>query len=331
MKSKSGTETEIQMNKIRRTLSEDVINEIEQEFDPNSLENQEESSYTFSAPSVIESSVKMYMKSVDAIPRLTKEEEQAVYKRIAEGDEDARMILVEHNIRLVISIAKRYNNPGIGFEDLIQEGNIGLITAAQRFDPTRGFKFSTYATHWVRQTIGRAIATKTSILRVSPTQKDLVKNASKAENYLASVLGRQPEEREVAEYLGETVEKIRSAKATMPTISSIDVKMGDDENGSSIADIVEDEVQIKPDDNVIIQERKLHIDDVLGTLSEFEEQVIRLRFGLDDEIPRTVKDVAEKLNCTGTHVSNIERRALQKLRRPERAIKLEEFLDTIEE
>lgn len=305
------------------------LDQIDKDFNPDDELNQE-SLYDFTPSSLIENSVKMYIKSVSEIPRLSKEEELQLYSRIENGDDEARNILAEHNIRLVISIAKYYHNPGLPFEDIIQEGNFGLLTASKRFDPSKGFKFSTYATYWIRQAIGRAMATKTSIMKTSPTQKEIVKQVNKAESYLTSKLGRTPSIEEIAEYIDETPDKIQIALSSLPSISSIDTPMGDSDDGSTVADLIEDNQTLKPDDRTILLERNSHISDVLSTLSKIEEEVIRLRFGLDNEIPLTVKDIALRLNCTGTHVSNIEKKALQKLRRPERASKLKEFVDQVE-
>lgn len=306
-------------------MKQDEFELIENGFDPNDTLN-DESTYEFTATSMLENSVKMYMKSVSEIPRLTKEEEKEIYKRISQGDESARNILVERNIRLVISLAKHYNNPGLNFEDIIQEGNFGLITASQRFDPTRGFKFSTYATYWIRQSIGRAIASKTSIIKLSPSHRDLIKKASRAENLLTSKLGRKPTSEEVAEYIGEPLEKIKHAYTSVPSIGSIDAKLGDSDDGSTIADIIEDDQTILPEDRAILLDRREHLNAVLSTLTEFEEKVVRLRYGLDDEIQLTVKDIAKRYGFTPAHISNVEKRAIQKLRRPERAAKLQEFM-----
>lgn len=300
--------------------------EIEEHFDPNAIENQSDT-YEYTSTNVLENSTKMYRKLLNDIPRLTYEEEKDVYERIIKGDDSARNILVENNVRLVMSIAKHYSHPGLPFEDIVQEGNLGLIKAAERFDPTKGFKFTTYATYWIRQVIGRALTLKTSPLKTSTSHKDLIKRADRAEDHLTSVYGRTPTLKEISEYIGESIDKIENARSSMLTLSSIDSPIGDGEEDSSLVDVIEDTITVTPEERTMNLELHEQLTKVLNTLTEFEREVIELRFGLNNKQAMTIKDIATLYKCTPTHVNNIERRALQKLRRPERSDKLRDFVD----
>lgn len=304
--------------------------QIEEGFDPSKIEEVEDlfddSGREYISQNVLEDSMKCYLLSIESVPQLTREEEDTIYKRIESGDNEARNLLVEHNVRLVMSIAKKYNNPGLTYTDIVQEGNIGLIKAAEKFEPSKGFRFSTYATYWIRQSIGRALGTKISIVRTPIAQRDMMRKIKNAESFLEGRLTRKPTSAEIAEYLNETVDRIDNAIQSNLSLSSTDVKLSDDEGDASLGELIEDENAILPESMYEMQDQTRNINEVLATLSEDEEQVIRLRFGLGTDQPLTVKETGDALNYTPAYVAQLEKKALQKLRRPERSNQLIDFV-----
>ncbi len=272
----------------------------------------------------IEDHVKMYLKDIGRVKLLSSEEEIEIAQRISEGDTEARNLLVEANLRLVVSIAKRYIGRGMGFLDLIQEGNAGLIKAVEKFDHTKGYKFSTYATWWIRQAITRALADQSRTIRI-PVH--MVETMHKIQRYARQILqenGRDATAEEIAKLSGMPVDKVREILQMAQEPISIDSPVGEDDE-SSIGEFIADEASPEPDE--IVGETMLHeqICEVLKTLTPREENVIKMRYGLDDGVPRTLEEVGREFNITRERIRQIEAKALRKLRHPTRISKFKGF------
>ncbi len=269
--------------------------------------------------------VRMYLKEIGQIKLLTNEEESVLADRIAEGDEEAKAILAEANLRLVVSIAKRYVGRGMLFLDLIQEGNIGLMKAVEKFDVSKGYKFSTYATWWIRQAITRAIADQARTIRVPVHMVETINKLARVERQLTLELNREPTEEELSKKMGTSVEKIRDIYKISQEPVSLETPIGE-EDDSHLGDFIPDETNMSPEDFAINELLKDEISEVLLTLTEREEKVIRLRFGLEDGRPRTLEEVGQLFGVTRERIRQIEAKALRKLRHPSRSRKLKDYL-----
>lgn len=270
--------------------------------------------------------VRMYLKEIGRISLLSLEEETALSERIAAGDEEAKNILAESNLRLVVSIAKRYVGRGMLFLDLIQEGNIGLMKAVEKFDANKGYKFSTYATWWIRQAITRAIADQARTIRVPVHMVETINKLSRFQRQLTLELNREPTDEELAAKMGMSPEKIREVIKIAQDPVSLETPIGEEED-SHLGDFVPDENNMSPEDFTIHEMLKEEISDVLLTLTEREEQVLRLRFGLDDGSSKTLEEVGQMFGVTRERIRQIEAKALRKLRHPSRSRKLKDFLN----
>ena len=269
--------------------------------------------------------VRMYLKEIGRISLLSGDEEMDLSVRIANGDEAAKNILAESNLRLVVSIAKRYVGRGLLFLDLIQEGNIGLMKAVEKFDYGKGYKFSTYATWWIRQAITRALADQARTIRVPVHMVETINKMARTQRQLTQELNREPTEEELAEKLGITVEKVREVYKISQDPVSLETPIGE-EDDSHLGDFVPDERTMSPEDYTTAELLKEELSGVLLTLTEREEKVLRLRFGLDDGQCRTLEEVGQIFGVTRERIRQIEAKALRKLRHPSRSRKLKDFL-----
>ena len=270
--------------------------------------------------------VRMYLKEIGRISLLSLEEETALSERIAAGDEEAKNILAESNLRLVVSIAKRYVGRGMLFWDLIQEGNIGLMKAVEKFDANKGYKFSTYATWWIRQAITRAIADQARTIRVPVHMVETINKLSRFQRQLTLELNREPTDEELAKKMGMSVDRVREVIKIAQDPVSLETPIGE-EDDSHLGDFVKDERSMSPEEYTIHELLKDEISDVLLTLTEREEQVLRLRFGLDDGSCKTLEEVGQMFGVTRERIRQIEAKALRKLRHPSRSRKLKDFLN----
>ena len=270
--------------------------------------------------------VKVYLKEIGKVPLLTAEEEIDLAIRIEEGDESARKKLAESNLRLVVSIAKRYVGRGMSFLDLIQEGNLGLIKAVEKFDYTKGFKFSTYATWWIRQAITRAIADQARTIRIPVHMVETINKVKKTASKLLHENGREPTDEEIAEKLDMTVEKVRDIQRVSQEPVSLDTAIGEEED-SHLGDFIPDDEAVTPADAASSLMLKEELIGALDTLNDREARVLSLRFGLDDGRPRTLEEVGKEFDVTRERIRQIEAKALRKLRHPSRSKKLKDFLE----
>lgn len=273
-----------------------------------------------------ENSIKLYMKEMGRIPLLTAEEELNLAKKAAAGDADAKNKLVEANLRLVVSIAKHYIGCGLSFQDLVQEGNIGLIKAANKFDHEKGFRFSTYATWWVKQTITRAIADQGKTIRVPVHMTEHINKIRKAQRELTTALGHNPSDEELAAHLKMELELVQEAQLYMFDTTSLDIQVGDDDDGTTVASFIEDTKLGNPTENIFKEDDRNTLLTILSTLSEREKHILIERFGIESGQPKTLEDVGQSLGLTKERIRQIEAKALRKLRHPSRAKFLKEIL-----
>ena len=272
----------------------------------------------------VDDAVKLYLRDIGRYALLSAEEEIELAKRTAEGDESAKKRLAEANLRLVVNIAKKYISRGMSFLDLIQEGNQGLLTAVEKFDYTKGFKFSTYATWWIRQAITRAIADQARTIRLPVHMVETINKTARTIRNLTQQLGRDPTEEEIAADLGITVERVREIQRTAQDPVSLETPIGEEED-SHLGDFLEDDKALSPSEVAESKMLKEQLIQVLNTLTPREEKVIRLRYGLDDSHPRTLEEVGREFNVTRERIRQIEAKALRKLRHPNRLKKLKDF------
>ena len=274
----------------------------------------------------IDDPVRMYLKEMGKISLLTADQEVEIASRIASGDESAREKLAEANLRLVVSIAKRYVGRGMLFLDLIQEGNLGLIKAVEKFDYTKGYKFSTYATWWIRQAITRAIADQARTIRIPVHMVDTINKLSRVKRQLLQELGRDPQPDEIAAEMGVSPEKVREIMKIAQDPVSLETPIGEEED-SHLGDFIPDDDVPAPAEAATATLLKEQLMDVLNTLTPREEKVLRLRFGIDDGHQRTLEEVGKEFNVTRERIRQIEAKALRKLRHPSRSRKLRDFLE----
>ena len=270
--------------------------------------------------------VRMYLKEIGKVSLLTAEEEVALAKRMADGDEEAKQRMAEANLRLVVSIAKRYVGRGMLFLDLIQEGNMGLIKAVEKFDYTKGYKFSTYATWWIRQAITRAIADQARTIRIPVHMVETINKVIRVSRQLLQELGHDPSPNEIAAEMGMPVEKVREILKIAQEPVSLETPIGEEED-SHLGDFIPDEGASEPSEAASFTLLKEQLMDVLSTLTPREEKVLKLRFGIEDGRSRTLEEVGKEFNVTRERIRQIEAKALRKLRHPSRSKKLKDFLN----
>ena len=299
---------------------EEIILTEEDEVDVENLDLTMPDGYNLEDP------VRMYLKEIGKVPLLTAEEEIELAKRMEEGDEEAKKRLSEANLRLVVSIAKRYVGRGMLFLDLIQEGNLGLIKAVEKFDYRKGYKFSTYATWWIRQAITRAIADQARTIRIPVHMVETINKLIRVSRQLLQELGREPSPEEIAKEMNMPVERVREILKISQEPVSLETPIGEEED-SHLGDFIQDDHVPVPADAATFTLLKEQLSEVLGTLTEREQKVLRLRFGLDDGRARTLEEVGKEFNVTRERIRQIEAKALRKLRHPSRSRKLKDYLD----
>lgn len=305
------------------SADDDIILDVDDEPTEEELENIE-----LAVPDgvSIEDPVRMYLKEIGKVPLLTAEEEKDLAMRMENGDMDAKKRLAEANLRLVVSIAKRYVGRGMLFLDLIQEGNLGLIKAVEKFDYRKGYKFSTYATWWIRQAITRAIADQARTIRIPVHMVETINKLIRVQRQLLQEKGREPYPEEIAEKMNLPVERVREIQKISQEPVSLETPIGEEED-SHLGDFIQDDNVPVPAEAAAFTLLKEQLVEVLGTLTEREQKVLRLRFGLDDGRARTLEEVGKEFNVTRERIRQIEAKALRKLRHPSRSRKLKDYLD----
>jgi RNA polymerase primary sigma factor len=310
----------------------ELVGDNEEDADPNAQELAKgEEEFDLNDLSVppgvkINDPVRMYLKEIGRVDLLSAEEEISLAERIEQGDEEAKRRLAEANLRLVVSIAKRYVGRGMLFLDLIQEGNMGLIKAVEKFDYRKGFKFSTYATWWIRQAITRAIADQARTIRIPVHMVETINKLIRVQRQLLQDLGREPSPEEIAEDMDLTPDKVREILKIAQEPVSLETPIGE-EDDSHLGDFIEDQDATSPSEHAAYELLKEQLEDVLDTLTDREENVLRLRFGLDDGRTRTLEEVGKVFGVTRERIRQIEAKALRKLRHPSRSKRLKDFLE----
>ena len=304
----------------------DDSNRAQAEVDEDKAEEEVDIDLSIPEGISIDDPVRMYLKEIGRVPLLSADEEIALAKRMEAGDEEAQKELAEANLRLVVSIAKRYVGRGMLFLDLIQEGNLGLIKAVEKFDYNKGYKFSTYATWWIRQAITRAIADQARTIRIPVHMVETINKLIRVSRQLLQQLGREPSPEEIAEAMEISVERVREIMKIAQEPVSLETPIGEEED-SHLGDFIEDQDAPAPAEAASFMLLKEQLEEVLDTLTEREERVLRLRFGLDDGRARTLEEVGQNFGVTRERIRQIEAKALRKLRHPSRSRKLKDFLD----
>ncbi|MBP1755851.1 MAG: polymerase, sigma 70 subunit, RpoD family [Firmicutes bacterium] len=304
--------------RISEEDEEDIILEDDEELEPLDLSIPEGIS--------IEDPVRMYLKEIGKVPLLNADEEIELARRMEDGDDYSKKRLAEANLRLVVSIAKRYVGRGMLFLDLIQEGNLGLIKAVEKFDYRKGYKFSTYATWWIRQAITRAIADQARTIRIPVHMVETINKLTRVQRQLLQELGREPSPEEISEVMNMPVERVREIQKISQEPVSLETPIGEEED-SHLGDFIQDDNVPVPADAAAFTLLKEQLVEVLGTLTEREQKVLRLRFGLDDGRARTLEEVGKEFNVTRERIRQIEAKALRKLRHPSRSRKLKDYLE----
>ena len=317
-----------QIEKIYETVENmgiDVVGDIEAEMEGIQITEED---FDISVPEgiSIDDPVRMYLKEIGKVPLLSATEEIELAKRMEEGEAEAKRRLAEANLRLVVSIAKRYVGRGMLFLDLIQEGNLGLIKAVEKFDYRKGYKFSTYATWWIRQAITRAIADQARTIRIPVHMVETINKLIRVSRQLLQELGREPQPEEIAKEMGMSVDRVREIMKISQEPVSLETPIGEEED-SHLGDFIPDDDAPAPAEAAAFTLLKEQLIDVLDTLTAREEKVLRLRFGLDDGRARTLEEVGKEFNVTRERIRQIEAKALRKLRHPSRSKKLKDYLD----
>ena len=315
-----GCNIDVKMNDDDGDVEDDIILSDEDDIDIEKID--------LSVPDGIglEDPVRMYLKEIGKVPLLSAEEEIEYAQRMEEGDEEAKKRLAEANLRLVVSIAKRYVGRGMQFLDLIQEGNLGLIKAVEKFDYRKGYKFSTYATWWIRRAITRAIADQARTIRIPVHMVETINKLVRVQRQLLQELGREPSPEEIAETMDIPVERVREIQKISQEPVSLETPIGEEED-SHLGDFIQDDNVPVPAEAAASTLLKEQLVEVLGTLTEREQKVLRLRFGMDDGRARTLEEVGKEFNVTRERIRQIEAKALRKLRHPSRSRKLKDYLD----
>lgn len=315
-----GCNIDVKMNDDDGDVEDDIILSDEDDIDIEKID--------LSVPDGIglEDPVRMYLKEIGKVPLLSAEEEIEYAQRMEEGDEEAKKRLAEANLRLVVSIAKRYVGRGMQFLDLIQEGNLGLIKAVEKFDYRKGYKFSTYATWWIRQAITRAIADQARTIRIPVHMVETINKLVRVQRQLLQELGREPSPEEIAETMDIPVERVREIQKISQEPVSLETPIGEEED-SHLGDFIQDDNVPVPAEAAASTLLKEQLVEVLGTLTDREQKVLRLRFGMDDGRARTLEEVGKEFNVTRERIRQIEAKALRKLRHPSRSRKLKDYLD----
>lgn len=317
----SDVELEVTVEDVIPLIEEPTETELEvevEEFD--SIDNMDNF-----ADSNLQDSVKLYLKQIGTYPLLNQEEEINLARRKDEGDKVAIDILTESNLRLVVSIAKKYVGRGLSFLDLIQEGNIGLLRGIEKFDHSKGYKLSTYATWWIKQAITRALADQSRTIRIPVHLVEVFNKLTRVQRELTVKLGRDPSNDELAKELDVSIDKLMEIREYSLTPTSLETPVGD-ENDSSVGDFIADEKNMSPEEVANAEMLRMHIEEILGDLNEREQYIIRQRFGLDDGHPRTLEEVGSEIGVTRERIRQIEAKALRKLRHPSRSKKIKDFL-----
>lgn len=300
------------------TFTDEWVLEDEDEVVPDATEYLEDD--------VADDSVRLYLREIGKIPLLNAEEELELAKRVVAGDKDAKDKMAEANMRLVVSIAKRYVGRGLDLLDLIQEGNTGLLRAVEKFDPDKGFKFSTYATWWIRQAITRAIADQARTIRIPVHMVETINKLLRTQRRLTQELNREPTNEEIAAEMDIDVDKVEHIMKIKQDISSLDASIRDDEDDSVLADFIEDEDTVTPEESATSQLLKEQVKDMLSSLTEREQKIIKLRFGLEDGKSHTLEEVGQEFAVTRERIRQIEAKALAKLRKHRDAKKLHDYI-----
>ncbi len=304
--------------RISEEDEEDIILEDDEDIEPLDL--------TIPEGISIEDPVRMYLKEIGKVPLLNADEEIELARKMEDGDDYAKKRLAEANLRLVVSIAKRYVGRGMLFLDLIQEGNLGLIKAVEKFDYRKGYKFSTYATWWIRQAITRAIADQARTIRIPVHMVETINKLTRVQRQLLQELGREPSPEEISEVMNMPVDRVREIQKISQEPVSLETPIGEEED-SHLGDFIQDDNVPVPADAAAFTLLKEQLVEVLGTLTEREQKVLRLRFGLDDGRARTLEEVGKEFNVTRERIRQIEAKALRKLRHPSRSRKLKDYLE----
>ena len=314
---------DLRMSSSQWIQGDDVFDADEEEYNEEVGEDEEDEA---SSDASVDNAIRQYLAEIGRYPLLNSEQELALAWRVAQGDMEAQRRLVEANLRLVVSIAKRYNNHSIALLDLVQEGNLGLIRAAQKFDPARGFRFSTYATWWIRQAITRAIADQARTIRIPVHMVETINKLLRTQRRLTQELNREPTNEEIAQAMDLEVDKVEHIMKIKQDISSLDASIRDDEEESVLADFIEDEDTARPEELATNQLLKEQVQGMLGALTEREQKILKLRFGLEDGKQHTLEEVGQEFSVTRERIRQIEAKALAKLRKHKDAKKLHDYL-----
>jgi RNA polymerase primary sigma factor len=296
------------------------------EWEAEEEEEEETTTAVYLDDDVADDSVRLYLREIGKIPLLNAEEELALAQRVVAGDKKAKDQMAEANMRLVVSIAKRYVGRGLDLLDLIQEGNTGLLRAVEKFDPDKGFKFSTYATWWIRQAITRAIADQARTIRIPVHMVETINKLLRTQRRLTQELNREPTNEEIAKEMEIEVDKVEHIMKIKQDISSLDASIRDDEEDSVLADFIEDEDTVSPEESATGQLLKEQVKDMLGALTEREQKILKLRFGLEDGKSHTLEEVGQEFSVTRERIRQIEAKALAKLRKHRDAKKLHDYI-----
>lgn len=320
--------TELADLSIDITTSEPTPEAFTSAWEEETIEEEEatDTSSVYLDDDVADDSVRLYLREIGKIPLLNSEEELALAQRVVAGDKKAKDQMAEANMRLVVSIAKRYVGRGLDLLDLIQEGNTGLLRAVEKFDPDKGFKFSTYATWWIRQAITRAIADQARTIRIPVHMVETINKLLRTQRRLTQELNREPTNEEIAKEMEIDVDKVEHIMKIKQDISSLDASIRDDEEDSVLADFIEDEDTVSPEESATGQLLKEQVKDMLGALTEREQKILKLRFGLEDGKSHTLEEVGQEFSVTRERIRQIEAKALAKLRKHRDAKKLHDYI-----